>query len=263
MLDKKGASWLIGLFEGDGNFQINYEEIEKGTVTKTKISYSINISLSLLDLEMLESIQKYLGGLGKIYTYPDRKEARFAIWKKEEVKWIIKNLFDLYPLVTVHQKERYARLRYGIFNNITFFFDNVELLKFKNTSFVTILNSSVSVYTRALPEEYLDNWILGIINSEGCFYTRPKKEGNTYLLVFQIEHTDRKVLEIFKNKFEFGPNIFERAERSIKQKKTYSLYISSKKDISKIVKFCELPTLNGLLGNKQIQYLNWKNKQTM
>lgn len=259
LLDRKAASWLIGFFEGDGNFQINYEKIERGTVTKIKISYSINISLSDLDLEMLEGIQKVLGGLGKIYVYPDRKEARLAIWKKEEVKWLIENLFDLYPLVTEHQKERYARLRYGMLNNITLFHENVELLEFKKTSFVHILNNSVSVYTSTPTEEFLDNWILGIINSEGCFYTRLKKDGNN-LLVFQIEHTDRKVLEIFKNKFEFGPNIFERAERSIKQKKTYSLYISSKADISKIVEFCEVPTLNGLLGYKKYQFLNWKTK---
>lgn len=75
----------------------------------------------------------------------------------------------------------------------------------------------------------------GIINSEGCFYTRPKKDGK-YLLVFQIEHTDRKVLEIFKARFKFGPTIFERAAAayaagSIKQKKTYSIYISSKLDL--------------------------------
>lgn len=82
-----------------------------------------------------------------------------------------------------------------------------------------------------------------------------KKDGNT-LLVFQIEHTDRKVLEIFKDRFKFGPTIFERAERSINQKKTYSLYLSSKTDISKIIRFCDEPTLNGLLGNKRNQYLN-------
>lgn len=28
---------------------------------------------------MLENIQKDLGGIGKIYVYPDRKEARLAI----------------------------------------------------------------------------------------------------------------------------------------------------------------------------------------
>ena len=62
-------------------------------------------------------------------------------------------------------------------------------------------------------EEYLDNWILGIINSVAlapCFYIRPKEDG-TNLLVFQIEHTAKKVLEIFKSRFKFGPAIFERA----------------------------------------------------
>lgn len=40
---------------------------------KTSLGYSINLSLSLLDKELLEYIQKDLNGLGKIYVYPDRK----------------------------------------------------------------------------------------------------------------------------------------------------------------------------------------------
>lgn len=196
--------WLIGFFEGDGNFQIHYEEIVTGKLKsiegkqeqapkniKTSLGYSINISLSHLDKELLESIQKDLNGLGKIYVYPDRKEARLAIWKKDEVKWLIKNVFDVYPLITDYQKERYARLRYGILNNITLFNDYVELQNFKISSFVPTLESLLTIYSSAPQKEYLDNWILGIINSEGCFYTRPKKDG-TYLLVFQIEHTDSR-----------------------------------------------------------------------
>ena len=82
--------WLIGFQlkqEGDGNFQINYEEIVKKSEAcnvmadasnrkqdiKTSLGYSINLSLSLLDKELLEYIQKDLNGLGKIYVYPDRK----------------------------------------------------------------------------------------------------------------------------------------------------------------------------------------------
>lgn len=69
-------------------------------------------------------------------------------------------MFDLYPLVTEHQKERYARLRYGILNNITLFYEDLELLKFKNTSRVSMLNSLVPVFSLQT-EVYLDNWILG------------------------------------------------------------------------------------------------------
>jgi hypothetical protein len=42
------------------------------------------------------------------------------------------------------------------------------------------------------------------------------------------------------------------------QKKTYSLYISSKNNIFTLIKFCDNPALIGLQGNKKIQYENWK-----
>jgi hypothetical protein len=203
---------------------------------------------------LLENIKQNLNGLGTIYVYPDRKEARLAIWKKDDLKWLITNIFDVYPLFTDHQKDRYARLRHGILSNITLFNNLQELVEFKGYKFTyPEIEQTDSII------EYLDNWILGIINSEGCFYTRPKKDGSN-LLVFQIEHTDRIVLEIIKSRFNLNPTIFERAERSSYQKKTYSLYISSKSNISNIIDFCKNPALNGLLGNKKIQFLNWINK---
>ena len=43
--------WFIGFFEGDGNFQINYEQVERKSLVaarnkleyKTRLKYSINI----------------------------------------------------------------------------------------------------------------------------------------------------------------------------------------------------------------------------
>jgi hypothetical protein len=150
-----------------------------------------------------------------------------AIWKKEEVRLLIENVFDIYPLITDHQKDRYAILRYGFLNNITLFHNLQELEEFKN-------KKNIFITSFFCAPQFLDNWILGIINSEGCFYTRLKKDGSN-LLIFQIEHTDKKVLDIIKSRFKFRPSIFERAERSINKKKTYSLYISSKLDITTII----------------------------
>lgn len=277
-------SWFVGFFEGDGNFQIHYKNVQskemliekeiknediscnatcisadkkkkKPLYSKTRIGYSINISLSQTELELLENIQNKFNLFGTIYVYPKRKEARLAIWKKDEVRWLIENIFDIYPLITDHQKDRYAKLRYGFLNNITLFNNLQELEEFKNKK-----NIFIGPESTTLSSQYLDNWILGIINSEGCFYTRPKKDGS-HLLVFQIEHTDKKVLETIKSRFKFRPTIFERDERSINQKKTYSLYISSKLDITTIIEFCENRNLNGLLGNKNIQFKNWKEKR--
>ena len=189
--------------------------------------------------------------MGTIYIYPHRNEARLSIWKKEDLKWLIKNIFDVYPLLSDYQKERYFRLRYGLLNNITFLENPDKFQEFKNKNFIEE-NKEIG-----LNINHLDNWILGIINSEGCFHCRPKKNGK-FLLVFQIEHTDKKILEYIKLRFKFTPTIYERAKRSLNQKKTYSLYISSKSNISTLIEFCDNPSFNGLLGNKKIQFENWK-----
>jgi hypothetical protein len=59
--------------------EISAKENKKPLDSKTRLGYSINISLSQIDLEMLEMIKKNLNDFGKIYVYPKRKEARLAI----------------------------------------------------------------------------------------------------------------------------------------------------------------------------------------
>lgn len=108
-------SWFVGFFEGDGNFKIHYkysnvqstemlnnkepEQVLKNKErlldSKSRLGYSINISLSQIDLELLENIKTYLNDFGTIYVYPNRKEAsfrRWAIFKKDEVRWLIENV---------------------------------------------------------------------------------------------------------------------------------------------------------------------------
>lgn len=302
--------WLVGFCEGDGNFQVDYDFSRRkevfeeegnlesydfllkelkvknkvllinGKIPIPRVTYSINISLGIVDLQLLKDIQKKLNGIGIIYEYPDRKEARLSIRKKKDLLWLIDNVFNIFPLLTFYQRDRYFRLKYGILNNITKFNTLRELFEFKTKYFSdsefkielvsldsTQKNQINNNKETILLKDYLlskyqyegeiENWILGIINSEGCFYSRLKKDDNR-LLVFQIEHTDLELIKLFKAKFKFTPTVFERAERSVVQKNTYSLYVSSKNNISTLIKFCDNPALIGLQGNKKIQYENWK-----
>lgn len=95
----------------------------------------------------------------------------------------------------------------------------------------------------------IDNWIIGFINGEGCFYINKSKCN------FFIEHTDREALEIIKRRLEFGPNVLERSPRLRdigKERKTLS--ISSKKDIQRLVfRWQGKYTLT----NKYTQYVEW------
>ena len=116
------------------------------------IGYGIHISLSDRDLPLLKEINQHLSNLvnpeihnnfklsGKIYTNPNRKEAVLAYTKLLDIQFLIENVFDKYPLVTLNQRQRYNLLRTGILNKIKRFDNLEEYNKFK------VENSVVTEY---------------------------------------------------------------------------------------------------------------------
>ena len=98
-----------------------------------------------------------------------------------------------------------------------------------------------------------DNWIIGFINGEGCFNLHNKGH-----LVFYIEHTDKNSLELIKKRLELGPSVLDRGNRNNTRQNTYSLSISSKKDLLSLRELLENPLLYGLKGYKLEQYNNWQ-----
>lgn len=87
---------------------------------------------------------------------------------------------------------------------------------------------------------------------------RSTGNSNIKRLEFSIEHTDRKALELIKEKLAITSNIFNRAKRSQNRQETFILQVSSKENINSIIKLCDSPLLNKLEGNKLIQFNNWK-----
>jgi LAGLIDADG endonuclease len=144
--------------DADGSFQIfpkkrSYISTKSGIVSEyINIGYGIHISLSDRDLPLLKEINQHLSNLvnpkihnnfklsGKIYTYPKRKEAVLAYTKLLDIQFLIENVFDKYPLVTLNQRQRYKLLRTGILNKIKRLDNLEEYKKFK------IENSVVTDY---------------------------------------------------------------------------------------------------------------------
>ena len=78
-------------------------------------------------------------------------------------------------------------------------------------------------------------------------------------LIFSIEHTDKASIELIKNRLDLGPTILERGQRLFRgslRKITYSLGVSSKKDLNSLNKILNNTELIGLKGHKLIQYHN-------
>lgn len=132
-----------------------------------------------------------------------------------ELKWLIEHIFDPFPLLTQHQRERYYRLRWGILNKKNRVNNLEEYQEFLNTSFTEGILTT--------PPIYFDNWISGFINGEASFHASLNG-----ISIFYIEQAESQVLEWIKQKFEFGPKVLTRLKRSESRKETYSLSISSK-----------------------------------
>ena len=80
------------------------------------IGYGFNVSLNIKDLSLLQKAQQNLNNIGHICEYPLRDEARFSVTKLIELNYLIDNICDVSPLITEHQRKRYAIFKYGIFN---------------------------------------------------------------------------------------------------------------------------------------------------
>jgi len=119
-LDPKWIQWFIGLADGEGNFQtFPKKRLKNSNITHYNIGYGFHLGMSLRDLALIKTIHSKLNNLGRIYEYADNKnEAHLAITKLNELKWVILNIFDYFPLLTNHQWERFSRLRYGVLNSI-------------------------------------------------------------------------------------------------------------------------------------------------
>lgn len=244
--------WFIGFSEGDGNFQVwpkirNYIRTNGLVNNYYNIGYGFHLSLSINEIPLLKDIQHTLQGMGHIYIYPEKEEARLAITKLAELKLLVENVFDKGHLISKSQKERYSIFREGILNKI----NRVETIEEYKKFISTPLNNK-NLNNDYFKSSTFDNWIQGFINAEGSFHIHHKG-----YLVFYIEHTDEDCLSFIKKRLEFSPNITFRDSRSENRKPTYVLHISSKKDINTIKEFCSNSKIAPLLGKKAEQFKLW------
>jgi len=71
----------MGFLDAEGNFQVfPKKRVNKnGDITHYGVGYHIHIGLSMRDLALLQLTMSMLGGIGKIYLYPHKDEAHYAI----------------------------------------------------------------------------------------------------------------------------------------------------------------------------------------
>lgn len=83
----------MGFLDAEGNFQVFPKKRvnAKGEITHYGVGYHFHIGLSQRDAKLLEFIKLQFQGIGKIYPYPHKEEAHYAISRKDDVSglWTI------------------------------------------------------------------------------------------------------------------------------------------------------------------------------
>lgn len=257
-INQKWLEWFVGFIDGDGSFRLIKEVINnpiKGN-SYVKLKLGLQIGLSDIELPLLVSIQEHLGCIGKIYTYKNKRsgsESTFVVTKQLELQFLVLYIFDKVPLISSNPKDRYAQFRKAVMLNKL----RVETLEdfslLKLETFKSLEKNYPSIDTYIYTDSFV-NWFIGFINAEGCF-SIDRFNNNT--LVFSIENTDKNALEFIKKRFNFSSNVNTRPSRSDRRKPTYTLAISSRKDVNNLVSILEDSRYAKLMGNKLNQFNNW------
>ena len=251
--------WFSGFSDAEGNFQIYPKKRvgKSGQINKYNVGCSYHLSLHENDIELIKIIKNKLNNIGTIYRYHNKIDCRLAVNDISGLFYLMQNVFDKYPLIVENQLLRYLLLK-NTLNNIKEFKTLQEYNLYKANCLLSI--SKQTKFMKRIENfsnsPYINNWIIGFINGEGCFYVKKNK------CIFYIENTDKQALDIIKARLCFGPNVLKRS-RKIKypskyKKTTYQLSISSKKDICNLILFLDCSDNVALQGNKYKQYTNWK-----
>jgi len=252
--------WFIGFCDAEGNFQVfpKKRTVAEGyTKTYYNVGYGFHLSLHIRELPLLQYLKKELNLPGLIYVYEHRQEARLAIVKLEDIKYLLSAIFDAYPLINENQRQRYYKLNQGLTLNIkrfeavedyTNFCDSKDYIDPIMENNLKILNINSKEY---------EMWLTGFITGEGNFNIKKIKQKKKIYMVheFNIEQADKKVIELIKEKLKISPQIIIKNRPN--RKTTYEIRISSKKDIANLIELIDRQEIP-LLGNKLNQYKIWK-----
>lgn len=116
--------------------------LKNGTITNYRLGFAYHLSLHSRDMALIENIRKRLNNVGVIYNYPNKNDSRLAVNGKQDLLYLIDNVFEIYPLLTVNQRNRYNLLKTTLMNGITHFKTLEEYAEYKSTF---ILSNSVEL----------------------------------------------------------------------------------------------------------------------
>lgn len=215
--------FITGFSDAESTFSIS---VRKNTNFRLgwKVEAIFRIGLNKRDLNLLEQIQAYFGGVGRIVKQGNDIYAYRVSSLKDILNYILPH-FDKYPLIS-HKRGDYLLWREVVFGMKS----GQHLSKEGLQAIVNIratINLGLSEELKAafpltvpvarpekeMPISLHPDWVAGFATGEGCFYVLAKKGnykvGTRFLLVFQLSQhiKDEMLLKSLVDFFKCGQYI--------------------------------------------------------
>ena len=244
---------LIGFLDGDGYIEIGPQKQNSKNPNyqpKSTIRSRIVLRLHKRDKELLELFKNTLK-IGKIDELKKENQYRLIISKTDILNVIYPFLINNNIEFLVYNRRRqFFLLKYIIENNIKHW-EDVDLNKIDNLFNKTNKNNNKIEFVDIIKLPYFNNWLVGFTMAEGSFHIKAKGSAHYFIVQSGIENSQIiKAIHYFIS----GPDSFDHQIKP-ENSKVYKISLSSKKDLSFIIKFFDK---NTLLGLKKLQYDNWK-----
>ena len=231
-------AYLVGLFEGDGFFQVT----KKGKYFQCELG----IELSIKDVQLIYKIKDLLGvGIVGFRVRNGNSMVYLRVRNKNHLINNILPIFDKYPLFSNKQYD-YLRLREVILSNNVFYVD-LPIYTRPTIPF----NSIESIMSTS----YFSAWLVGFIEAEGCFSVYKIQNPDGYEVAsFDISQTNGEILILTIRKYlSLTPTVYK------DQTNSFKLKVSSVRSLENVIKFLNKAPVK-LLGNKKLQYILWIKK---
>lgn len=244
-------AYLVGLFEGDGYFNVS----KKGKYFQCELG----IELSIKDVQLIYKMKDLLG-VG-VVGFRERKGISMVYLRVRKKDHLINNIlpiFDKYPLFSDKQFD-YLRLREVIFSNFVYYEDLPKYTRPESSAAAGTQSeggypggNSDRYIESILNASYFSAWLVGFIEAEGCFsqYVIQKPEGYP-VASFDISQTKGEILILAIRKYlSLTPIPYKDKTNNFKLK------VTSVRSLENIIKFFNKAPVK-LLGNKKLQYILW------
>lgn len=234
--------FFVGLFEGDGSIQVNHWR-------KKILQYRLIIKLKNLDsnYNMLVLIAKVLKG--KVLRSSKQDTVIWVMNNQEDIKDLINTVFDRYPFLTKKYRYNLAFMKYCFINKDV----NNYLLNRNNKYEISLYKDYPQINEFLLKEmnydyydglDYLNEWLSGFIEAEGCFSIRLN---NNYQSFSISQKNEELLITYIRDKFSFN----EGKTKIVCRKSTYIWEVYNFVVQENIINFIDKYPL---LGEKKVKF---------